>query len=195
MNKHNHLSDVLDLVTNLMKQIDSIRCHTKNKLLLYHRFVLSWHFTIAIIGKTWVVENIDNFVASYFRQRLELPISATPSTLILPKSKYGINCILPSTKFLQCQTAIRKSLRFSPNSDINSLWTQTSIGYNIQYDQYKNTKQVLTAIQKDNEAHERKSKGFVISCILTRASSKTRSLWSTVKQSMPKNIFNLSIRL
>ena len=166
----------------------------------YHRFVLSklsWHFTIANLGKTWVVENIDNLVASYLRQWFELPISATLSTLILPKSKYGINCILPSTKFLQCQTVIRNSLRFSPNSDINSLWAQTSIGCNIQYDQYKNTKQVLTVIQKDNEnriTHELKSQGFKISCILTRASSKTRSLWSTVQQSMPKNIFNFSLK-
>ena len=149
MNNHNHLSDVLDLVTNLMKQIDGIPCHPKNKLLLYHRFVLSklsWDFNIANLGKTWVVENIDNRVACYFSQWFELPISATLSTLILPKSKYGINCVLPSTKFLQCQAVIRSSLRFSPNSDINSLWARTSIGCNMQYDQYKNTKQVLTAI-------------------------------------------------
>ena len=65
-------SEILDLVINLMKQIDGIPCHPKNKLLLlYHRFVLSkisWHFTIADLCKTWVVENIDNLVAGYFRQ-------------------------------------------------------------------------------------------------------------------------------
>ena len=200
MNNHNHLSDVLDLITNLMKQIDGIPCHPKIKLLLYHRFVLSklsWHFTIANLGKTWVVENIGNLVASYFRQWFELPISATFNTLILSKSKDGINCILPSTKFLQCQTVIRHSLRYSPNFDIYSLWAQTSIGCNIQYDQYKNTKQILTAIQKDNEnriTHELKSQGFTISCILTHASSKTRSLWSTIQQSMPNNIFNFSLK-
>ena len=200
MDNHDHLSEVLDLITNLMTQIDRIPCHPKNKLLLYHRFVLSklsWHFTIANLGKTWVVENVDNLVTSYIRQWLELPISATLSTLILPKSKYGINFILPSTKFLQCQAVIRNALKSSPNSDINSLWPQTSFGCNIQYDQYKNTKQVLTAIQKDNECritHELKSQGFVISCILNHASSKTRSLWSIVQQSMPKNIFNFSIK-
>ena len=42
--------------------------------------------------------------------------------------------------------------------------------------------------------HELKSQGFIISCILTHASSKTRSLWSIVQQSMPKNIFNFSIK-
>ena len=153
MNNHNHLSEVLDLITNVMTQIDRIPCHPKNKLLLYHRFVLSklsWLFTIANFGKAWVVENVNNLVTSHIRQWLELPISATLSTLTLPKSKYGINFILPSTKFLQCQTVIRNALKSSPKSDVNSLWAQTSFGCNIQYDQCKNTKQVLTAIQKYN---------------------------------------------
>ena len=199
MDNHNHLSEVLDLVTTLLAQINGIPCHPKNKLLVYHRFVLSkiLSFTIASLGKTWVVENIDNHVTSYIHEWLELPICAALSTLILPKSKYGINCILPSTTFLQCQTVIRNVLTSSPNSDSNSLWAKTSCGCNIQHDQYMNAKQVLTAIQNDNESHityELKSQGFIISCILTHASSKIRSLWSIVQQSMPKKILNLSIK-
>ena len=56
---------------------------------------------------------------------------------------------------------------------------------------------ILQLCSKDNEmriTHELKSQRFVITCILTHASSKTRSLWSTVQQSMPKNIFNYSIK-
>ena len=41
MDNHNHLSEVLDLVTTLLAQIDGIPCHPKNQLLIYHRFVLS----------------------------------------------------------------------------------------------------------------------------------------------------------
>ena len=85
-----------------MSKLDLIPCRPKNKLLLYHRFVLSkasWHFIIANLGKTWVAENLDNLVSSYVRQWLDLPISATLSTLVLPKAKYGINVILPSIKF------------------------------------------------------------------------------------------------
>ena len=73
------------LVNNLMMQIDGIPGHPKIKPLLYDHFVLSrisWHFTIANLGNTWVTENIDNLVASYFRQWLELTISATFNTLI-----------------------------------------------------------------------------------------------------------------
>ena len=105
MDNFDNLSEVLQLVTDLMRKLDDIPCHPKNKLLLYHRFVLSklsWYFTIADLGKTWVTEDVDNLVSKYIRQWLELPISATHSTLVVSKSKYGISLILPSTKFAQC---------------------------------------------------------------------------------------------
>ena len=119
------------------------------------------------------------------------------SKLVLKKSKYGINLILPSIKFTQCQTVIRNALKTSPNLDINAMWAATSNGSNIQYNQYKNTKQVLTAIQKDHEDrinHELTSQGFIMSSILKLSNSKNRSLWSTVQQNMPKNIFNFIIK-
>ena len=112
-----------------MSKIDKISCYPKNKLQLYHRFVLSkisWHFTIADLDMTWVVDNIDNVASKYIRQWLELPISATLSALVLSKSKYGINLILPSTKFIQCQVVLRNALKLSPNSDINFHWSSSS---------------------------------------------------------------------
>ena len=132
-----HMSEVLDLLQDLMNRIDSLSCHPNNKILLYHQFVL--------------IQNLDNIVTKYVRQWLDLHISATLSTLVLQKSKYGINLILPSTKFTQCQTVIRNVLKASPNLDINAMWAATSSGSNLNYDQYKNTKQVLPAIKKDHE--------------------------------------------
>ena len=70
---------------------------------------------------------IDSLIAIYVCQWLELPISATFSSLIIPKSKYGINFLLPSIKFLPCQTVIRNALKSSPNLNINSLWAQSSL--------------------------------------------------------------------
>jgi len=55
MNSVDHKFEVLELVRDLMSKIDKIPCHPRNKLQLYHRFVLSkiaWHFAIADIGKT-----------------------------------------------------------------------------------------------------------------------------------------------
>ena len=58
---------ILDIVPGLLNKTDCIPCHAKNKLLLYHRFVVSkvsWHLTIANFSKTWVVENVDDFLMS-----------------------------------------------------------------------------------------------------------------------------------
>ena len=98
---------------------------------------------------------------------------------------------------MQCQVVVRNALKSSPNSDVNALCSSSSIGCNIQYDQFRNTKQVLNAIQHYNEErirHDLKSQGFIITSILLHASSKTRDLWSTVQKNMPKNIFNFTIK-
>ena len=92
---------------------------------------------------------------------------------------------------------IRNALKSSPNLDINSLWAETNNGTNIQYDQYRNTKQVLTAIrnsQEDRINHELTSQGFIVSAILTLSDLKACSLWSIVQQNMPKNTFNFTIK-
>ena len=146
---------------------------------------------------TGVINNIDNVASRYIRQWLELPISATLSSLVLSKLKYGVSFILPSTKFMHCQVVARNALKLSPNPFINLLWSSSSVGCNIQFDQFRNTKQVLNAIQNDNEDrihHELKSQGFILSSILLHASSKTRNLWSKVQRNMPKNIFNFTIK-
>ena len=200
MDNSDHMSTLLNSVNDLMVKIDCLPCHPKNKLLLYHCFVLSklsWHMTIADLSKTWVVENLDNIVSSFVRKWLELPISATFSSLILNNSKYGISLVLPSTKFIECQTTMRNALKSSPNQDIKCLWAETSYGTNLQYDQFKNTKQVLKTIQHDHEERINNtllSQGLVLSSILKFACNKTNSLWSTVQQSLPRNIFNFSIK-
>ena len=200
MDNSDHMSILLDTVNDLMLKIDCLPCHPKNKLLLYHRFVLSklaWYLTIADLSKTWVVENLDNVVSRYVRQWLDLPISATFSSLILKTSRYGINPILPSMKFIGCQTIIRNTLKSSPHPDIKSLWVDTSYGTNLQYDQFQNTKQVLKASQHEHEDRIKNtllSQGLVMSNILKFSCQTTSRFWSTVQQNMPRNIFNFSIK-
>ena len=183
-----------------MSKINDLPCHPKSKLLLYHPFLLSklsWNLTIADSSKTWIIDNLDSIVSKYIRQWLELPISATLSSLIINKSKYGISLILPSIKFIQCQTTIRNTLKSSPNNDIKDLWKDTSYHTNIQYDQYRNTKHALKSIQTNHEDrinHELLSQGFVISSILKYSLSRTSFLWSKVQECLPKNIFNFTIK-
>ena len=79
---------------------------------------------------------------------LELPISS----LILNKSRYGINLVLPSTTYIECQTVISNTLKYSLNLDIKTLWAETSYGKNLQYDQLQNLKEALKSIQHDYKA-------------------------------------------
>ena len=200
MSNQVHKNKLSSLFTELLKEIDSLPLHPKNKLLLYSRFVLSkvsWHFTVADLSKTWVTENLDNLVSKYIRQWLDLPVSATLSSIILSKNQFGLNMILPSMKFSQCQTVFRNSLRSSPNDEIKSLWKSTSSGMNIQYDVYKNTKDVLKAVRSEHKHRlqtQLQSQGAILSFVLDHSLTVTKSIWTSVQSKMPKNIFNFTIR-
>ena len=129
MSNHVHKNKLSSLFTELLKEIDSLPPHPKNKLPLYSRFVLSkvsWHFTVADLSKTCLNENHDNHDSKYIRQWLDLPISATLSSIILSKNQCGLNMILLSMKFSQCKTVFRNSLRSSPNYEIKSLCESTN---------------------------------------------------------------------
>lgn len=200
MSDEDHKSELYDTLTNTMNEIDELPLHPKNKILMYNRYVLSkisWHFTVSDIGKTWVNENLDNIVSKYIRKWLELPISATLSNVLLPHNKFGLNLILPSTKFLQCQTISRKVLKSSPNDEIKNLWMATSNHKNVQYDKYKNTKDVLNTIRKENEKRLQNhliSQGSFFSNIIKYSTLSLNSIWSSVQNKLPKNIFNFTIR-
>ena len=154
MTDEDHKSEIYETLANILKEIDDLPLHPKNKILLYSRYALSkisWHFTVSDISKTWVIEKLDSTVSTYIRKWLELPISATLSNVLLPQNKFGLNVILPSTKFLQCQSVSRKALKLSPNEEIKSLWKDTSCYKNIQYDTYQNTKHVLNPSGKNTK--------------------------------------------
>ena len=200
MSDEDHKSEVYDTLTNILNEIDDLPLHPKNKILLYSRYVLSkisWHFTVSDIGKTWVINKLDSIASTYIRKWLELPISATLSNVLLPHNKFGLNIILPSTKFLQCQTVSRKALKSSPNEAINKLWKDTSNHKNVQYDKYKNTKDVLNTIRKQHEdklQHHLISQGSFFSNIIKHSTLSFNSIWSSVQSKLPKNIFNFTIR-
>ena len=151
--------------------------------------LVSWHFTVADLSKTWVTENLDNFVSNYIRQLLDLPISATLSSIILSKNQFDLSLILPSVKFAQCQTVFRNSLRSSPNDEIKSLWKNTSNGMNIQYDVYKNTKDILKAVRSehnDSLQTQLHSQGAILSFVINHSLNVIKSIWTPVQSKMPK---------
>ena len=200
MSDERHKSELCDLFNNIISKIDELRLHPRNKILLYSRYLLSkisWELTVTDISKTWICETLDTLASRYIRKWLELPISATLSNVFLPRNKFGLNVILPSTKFTQCQTVSRSSLKTSMNEDINKLWSITSTNKNIQYDMYKNTKDVLKALRNDNEQRLQNHlilQGSFFSNVIKNSTSSFNSLWSSAQSRLPKNIFNFTIR-
>ena len=85
------------------------------------------------------------------RKWLDLPISSTLSYILLPHAKFGLDIIPPSTKFAQCRTVHRNALKSSHSEAIRNLWKDTSNIMNVQYDIYKNTKEVLKAVGSEQE--------------------------------------------
>ena len=89
------------MINELLKQIDDLPLHPKNKLLLYNSYLLSkisWDLAIADLGLTWVKNNIDNLVSSYFRKWLEIPINGALEICLLSSNKFGLDIMLPSKK-------------------------------------------------------------------------------------------------
>ena len=179
----------------MLKAVDSLRIHPRNKILLPDRYVLSklsWQFTVADTSKTWISENLDDIVTKFVHQWLDLPISATISCIILSHINFGLALQLPSFKFQQCQTVLRSSLKQSHGKTINRLWKSTNCGTNIQYDIYKNIKQMLSTIRSDHiERLQSKlpSQGFLLSLLLDHSLKKLYSLWSTTQSKLPTKYF------
>ena len=200
MSDERHKSELLDTFADTLYRINELPLHPKNKIILYTRYVLakiSWHLTVTDIGKTWVNEKLDSIASNFIRKWLELPISATLSNVQLPHNKFGLNIILPSTKLLQCQTVSRKALQLSSNDEIKLLWKDTSNYKNVQYDTYKDTKNVLNSIRKQHEdklQHHLISQGSFFSNIIKHSTTSFNSLWSSVQSRLPKNIFNFTIK-
>ena len=100
MSNQVHKAELSNLVTSTLNIIDSLPLHPKNKVLLYNSYLLSkisWRFTICDLSKTWIVQNLDNTVSHYICKWLDLPIFSTLSNILLPREKFGLDIILPST--------------------------------------------------------------------------------------------------
>ena len=172
--------------------------HPKNKLKLYNRYLLAkilWHLTVADISATWIKENLDSIVSKYICIWLDLPVCATLSNIFQSSNTFGLNICPPSVKFTECQTVLRIALKSSPNADIRNLKRDTSVGSNLQYDAYRNTKDVLKSFPCNLEEKLKDhlvSQGSFFSTVTSQALSKLNSLWSSAQGTPPKN-FNFTV--
>ena len=80
---------------------------------------------------------------------------------------------------------------------ITSLWKSTSQSMNVLYDSYKNTKHVLKMVRHEHTEKlqsQLPSQGFIITFLVNHALTQLNSLWSSAQSSLPKNIFNFTVR-
>ena len=199
MNDEMHKKEILDLINDLMEKINLLPLHPKYKLQLYRYYVLSkvsWHFTISDISTTWVKENVDNIVNSYIRLWLEVPISGCIDLYMLSKDKYGLNILEPSTRFVQCQVIMNSKIKDSTNEDVKIMYEITKKQHKDQFENFKNTKEVVKKISKDKIDHisTLQLQGRVITFIWENCSTYLNKTWPLVQSKLPKNIFNFSVR-
>ena len=143
--------------------------------------------TVSDISKTWISETLNSIASKYIRKWLELPVSATHSNALLPQNKFGLNIVLPSTEFIQWQTVSLLALKYSPNEDVKNLWAVTG-----RYDIYKDTKDVLKAVRKQNEQRLQNylvSQGSFFRNILENSSWTLNCLWSSAQSKLSKKHF------
>ena len=174
--------------------------YPKNKLLLYNRCVISkisWHFTVANLSRTWVTETIVSVVNKFLRIWLEIPVPGILSNMFLARNKFCFNILLPSVKFIQCQTACRNALKTSQNDSIKQPWNSTSHHTNIQYDRYTWTRDFLREFhseQEDKLQYNLLYQGSFFLHVKKFSLSRLNALWSVAQSKLPQNIFNFSIR-
>ena len=68
MSNQEHKDNFCDTVDELLKDIDSLPLHLRNKLLTYRHYLLSkvsWDLTITDISMTWIKQTLDNKVSDY----------------------------------------------------------------------------------------------------------------------------------
>ena len=109
MDDQSHKDEITEKFGDLMKSINEMPLHPRNKVKLYMPYVLAkllWYFIITDLSTTWIKENVDNVAKDYFRWWLEMPISGTLDICMLSKKKFGIGLVEPSNKFIQCQSGI-----------------------------------------------------------------------------------------
>ena len=199
MSNKDHMNRILDTVNTNMESINNLPLHPKNKMKLYHRYLLSkisWDLTVTDIPETWLKNNVDNLITSYIRLWFEIPIAGTLEGISLPHSKFGFSFIKVSTKALKCRVNFRYKLSTSPNADIRKMKYDTSRN-NIKYDQYESSRDAIKDIRNtsENRILEMPSQGLIMRAIRDHACTGSNIYWHKALSRLPKkNIYSFVTR-
>ena len=195
-----HKRELLRRTTEILNIIDCLPLHSRKKLMIYSRYLLSkisWDLAIADLDVTWVKIHWIIYVTIIYAVGWKYHhVGLLKYFCYLRTKQYGINLLDISTKFEQCQVTIKESLKESPNEDIRELFQITSVGSDIKYDSFQSTREVLTQTRqsKTEKITGLKSQSEIVTSVWQEALVSTRNKWFSVQKVLPKNIFNFTIR-
>ena len=101
-----------------------------------------------------------------------------------------------STRFTQCQTVSRNNLQKSSNNDVVRIYYDTNCDTNLQFDQFKSTKEVITQYRKNKEDRLTTvltTQSLTIKSILEHWLKSASEIWSKSISKLPKNIYKFPI--
>ena len=127
-------------------------------------------------------------VHEYFHHWLEIQISGTLDICMLSKSKFGLDTIDFSTKFIQCKTIYRNRLKNSKHEDTLVIHEMTS-HTNIQYDRFNSTREIVKSVRsnkQDEIKNKLTSQGFIVSFLWENARKQKSKLRPAVQSKMSK---------
>ena len=129
MPDEDHKAEAYNTLTDILNEIDNLPLHPKNKIPLMQPIcafqnILAFH---CIRHREHLGKRKTRWYHVHVCSEMTyLSISATLRNVQLPHNKFGLNIILPLTKFLQFETVSRNVLKSSPNGTIKKLWKDTS---------------------------------------------------------------------
>ena len=150
MSGDSHKAKLAETFSSLLQSIHDLPLHPRNKLYIYHRYVLpkiSWDLTVFNLTETWVKQSLDSKLRSYLRLWLDIPVSGTLDIITQSKNHYGLSILLVSEKYIQCQVTYRQCLAKSKNPDVTYFQKTTSYGKNVRADAYVSTREVVKEIR------------------------------------------------
>lgn len=200
MKGEKHKDDLIEATSTMLESIDRLPLHPRNKLLIYHRYILaklSWDLTVSDISLTWVKTILDAKVHSFVRNWFEIPISGTLDIASLSIKKLGICLISVSSRFIQCQTTLRNCLKNSKNNDIRKIHKATTIGPKIKYVGLNSTRDVMKEIRSEKEQRVKQvltTQSLVVKAIWEHSWKHSNIIWHSVLDRLPKNIYSFCLR-
>ena len=130
MDNSTNKASLLDKVESILRKISLLKIRPQTKLRLVSKFLptkISYELKSHDISLTWINQQLDPIIYKRIREWLELPISTCVEEMLeLPKNKggFGIQSLKHLTESLRMGQRFR--LKWSRNSDMRTLWSETS---------------------------------------------------------------------